>query len=550
MSMILFDEDARRRLLTGVDALADTVAVTLGPRGRTVVLGRASGAPTFTSDGATVAGELTLADPYANLGVSLLREVAGRTKEAAGDGTTTATVLAQAMIHGGLRAVAAGASVVALRRGMDAAVSAVIERLIATARPAQGRAELAAVAGLATRDAEIGGLVATAFEKVGPDGVISVEESGAAATELDFVEGLRLTCGYLSRHMVTDGDRLEAALDDPYVLLHDGKVDQLSALLPLLRAVLPTGRPLLVVADDVRNDALATLLLNNVEDSFRSVAVKTPELGNTRKATLHDVAVLTGAQVIAPEAGLRLDRVGLEVLGTARRVVVTRDDTTIIGGAGDEAAVQRRIAQIRTELAAAPSDFERDRHRSRIARLAGGVCVVRVGGTTETEVRERQARVHDGIAAARAAATTGIVAGGGAALVHAGAALCDDLGFVGDERAGVRAVRGALAEPLRRIAGNAGASGPMVAARVAELPVHGGWNANTGAFGDLLAEGVADPVEVVRTALCNAASVAGMVLTTDALVVDTPSARVVDFPVGHSHSHGDDGHTHGHGHSH
>ncbi|MET8354880.1 chaperonin GroEL [Micromonospora sp. NPDC005206] len=553
MPEILFDEAARRRLQAGIDALADAVKVTLGPRGRTVVLGRPGGPPSITTDGASVAAELTLGDPYADLGARLAREVAGATKTEAGDGTTTAIVLAQAMTRHGLRAIAAGASPVAVRRGMDAAVDSASGHLRRSARPVAGYADLAAVATNAAQDREIGELVATALEKAGPDGVVTVEESEAARTDLDLLDGLRLPTGYLSPYMVTNPQRLTAVLDDPYVLLHYGRIDTLAEFLPLLERVVATGRSLLVVADDVVNDALATLLLNNVEGSFRSVAVKAPELGNSRKSILRDVAALTGGEMITPEAGLRLDQVGLEVLGRARRIVVTRDDTTIIGGAGDVAAVHRHIAQIRTELAVATSDWERERHRMRIARLAGGVCVLRVGGHTEVERRERKQRVDEAVSATRAAARGGVVAGGGTALVKARAAL-DNLPASGDERTGVGMVRRALAEPLRWIAANGGADGPAVAEHVAELPEHVGYDARTGRYLDLLAEGVADPVNVTLCALRNAASVTGMLLTTEAAVIGTASSRVVDFNVGHSHSedghHGHHGQTHVHGDSH
>ncbi|WP_328852624.1 molecular chaperone GroEL [Micromonospora globbae] len=543
MPEILFAESARRRLRAGVDALAEAAAVTLGPRGRTVVLARPAGPPRVTSDGAEVAAALTLDDPYADLGRRLVREAAEVTRREAGGGGTTAVVLVQAMARHGLRAVAAGASPVAVRRGMDAAVDAVRAHLRREARPVAGFADLAAVATTAAGDREVGELVAAAWEKVGPDGVVTVEEWDATGTEADLLDGMRLPGGYLSPYMVTDPQRTVAVLDDPYVLAHDGRIGAVAEFLPLLRQVVATGRPLLVIAEDVVDDALATLLLNNVEDSFRSVAVRATELGETRRETLRDVAALTGGELVTPEAGLRLADVGLGMLGEARRVVVTRTDTTIVGGAGTEAARHRRVAGIRAQLAAATSDWERERHRLRIARLSGGVCVLRVGGHTEVERRARGQRVAEAVAAARGAARDGVVAGGGSALVKARAVLAA-LPASGDERAGVEVVRHALGEPLRRIAANGGADGASVAERVADLPGHVGYDARTGDYRDLLGEGVGDPVGVVLRALEAAASVTGMLLTTEAAVTGTVSSRVVDFHVGHRH--GEDGHHHPH----
>ncbi|MEU4678377.1 molecular chaperone GroEL [Micromonospora sp. NPDC023737] len=546
MPEILFDESARRRLQRGVDALADAVRVTLGPHGRTVVLGRPGGGlPSVTADGDTVAAGLSLDDPYANLGLRLAREAGETTRSHVGDGATTAIVLCQAMTRHGLRAIAAGASPVALKRGIGRAVDAVDAHLRGRARPVAGVADLAGVATNAVRDRELGELVAAALDKAGPDGVVTVEASEAAGTEMDLLDGLRLPAGYLSPYMAMDPQRMMAVLDDPYVLLHDGRIDALAELLPLLERVVATGRPLLVIADDVVDDALATLLLNNVEESLRSVAVKAPELGGTRIETLRDVAALTGAELIAPEAGLRLGRVGLEVLGSARRVVVTRDDTTVVGGAGGEAAVHQRIRQIRTRLAEATSDWERDRLRVRIARLAGGVCLLRVGGHTEVEREARMQRVERALSAGRAAARDGVIAGGGAALVKAGTAL-DGLPALGDEQIGVYVVREALAEPLRWIATNAGADGAHVAAHVASLPEQIGYDARSGDYRDLLGEGIVDPVSVALRALRTAASVTGALLTTEAVVTGTASSRTVDFYVGHRH--GEDGHHHGHEH--
>ncbi|MEU5567539.1 Hsp60 family chaperonin [Micromonospora musae] len=543
MPEILFDESARRRLQRGVDALADAVRVTLGPQGRSVVLGRPGGGPpSVTTDGDTVAAELALDDPYANLGLRLTTEVAGATRSQAGDGATTAVVLCQAMTRQGLRAIAAGASPVAVKRGIEAAVDAVGGRLRHRARPVTDFAVLAGVATNAAHDRELGTLVAVALDKAGRDGVVTVEESEAVDAEMELLDGLRLPAGYLSPYMVTDPQGMVAVLDDPYVLLHHGRIDSLAEFLPLLERVVAAGRPLFVIADDVVDEALATLLLNNVEDSLRSVAVKAPELGNTHKETLRDAAALTGAEVVTPEAGLRLGRVGLEVLGRARRIVVSREDTTIIGGAGSEAARHQRIRQLQARLDAAASDWERERLRTRIAQLGGGVCLLRVGGHTEVERRARKQRVEHAVSASRAAVRDGVIAGGGSALVKARVVL-DGLPGHGDERTGVCVVRDALAEPLRWIATNAGADGPAVAEYVAGLPEHIGYDARSRDYRDLLGEGIADPVAVTLCALRTAASVTGALLTTEAVVTGTVSSRVVDFNVGHRH--GEDGHHHG-----
>jgi chaperonin GroEL len=536
-----FDEVARRLLERGVDALADTVKVTIGPKGRNVVIDKKFGSPTITNDGVTIAREVELEDPYENLGAQLAKEVATKTNDIAGDGTTTATVLAQAMVHHGLRAVAAGAEPMSVKRGIDAAVDAVTDRLLADARPVDEKSEIAAVAGISAQDGDIGTLIAEAFDKVGKDGVITVEESQTFGTELEFTEGMQFDKGYLSPYMVTDPERMEAVLEDAYVLLHQGKISTVADLLPLLEKVIQSGKPLFVVAEDVDGEALATLVVNKIRGTFTGIAVKAPGFGDRRKAMLQDMAVLTGAQVVAPEVGLKLDQVGLEVLGTARRIVVTKDDTTIVDGGGESTDIEARIAQIRLEIENTDSNWDREKLQERLAKLAGGVCVISVGAATEVELKERKHRIEDAISATRAAIEEGIVPGGGSALIHAGSAL-DKLELTGDELTGVRVVRSALVEPMRWIAENAGENGYVVVATVNsdESPV--GFNAETGEYGELVSQGVIDPVKVTRSALQNAASIAGMLLTTEVLVVDKPEEPEPEA-AGH-------GHGHGHGHSH
>jgi chaperonin GroEL len=536
-----FDEAARRHLEHGVDALADTVKVTLGPRGRNVVIDRKFGSPTITNDGVTIAREIELEDPFENIGAQLAKEIATKTNDVAGDGTTTATVLGQAMVHLGLRAVTAGAAPLAVKRGIDAAVEAVNNSLLEAARPVDDKAEVAAVAAVSAQDRTIGTLIAEAFDKVGKDGVITVEESQTFGTELEFTEGMQFDKGYISPYMVTDPERMEAVLEDAYVLLHQGKISAVADLLPLLEQVVQAAKPLLIVAEDVDGEALSTLVVNKIRGTFTGVAVKAPGFGDRRKAMLQDMAVLTGAQVVSPEVGLKLDQVGLEVLGRARRVVVTKDDTTIIDGAGAPADVEARIAQIKGEIERTDSDWDREKLQERLAKLAGGVCVIRVGAATEVELKERKHRIEDAISATRAAIEEGIVAGGGTALIHAGEVLEDDLGLTGDERTGVGVVRKSLAEPLRWIAENAGENGYVVVARVSELPLGQGLDVSTGEYGDLIAAGVLDPVKVTRSALQNAASIAGMLLTTEVAVAERPEDPEADAAGGHGHGHG-----HGH----
>ncbi len=532
-----FDEDARRALERGVNALADAVKVTLGPRGRNVVIDKKYGAPTITNDGVTVAREVELENPYENLGAQLAKEVATKTNDVAGDGTTTATVLAQAMVREGLRTVAAGANPMALKKGIDAAVKAVSDRLLETAREVKDKDEIANVATVSAQDRQIGDLIAEAFDKVGKDGVITVEESNTMGLELEFTEGLQFDKGYISPYFVTDSERMEAVLEDPYVLLNQGKISSIADLLPLLEKVAQTGKPLLVIAEDVEGEALSTLVVNRIRGRFTSVAVKAPGFGDRRKAMLEDMAILTGGQVVSPDLGLKLDQVGLEVLGRARRVVVTNDTTTIVDGAGDHAAIEDRIRQIRLEIERTDSDWDREKLQERLAKLAGGVCVIRVGAATEVELKEKKHRMEDAVSATRAAIEEGIVAGGGSALVHAASVLDGDLDLTGDEAVGVSIVRKAVDEPLRWIAQNAGYEGSVTVFKVRELGSGQGFNAATGEYGDLIAGGVIDPVKVTRSALQNAASIASMLLTTETLVVEKPEPKEPEAGHGHSHGH-------------
>ena len=536
--ILQFDDSARRALERGVDALANAVKVTLGPKGRNVVIDKKWGAPTITNDGVTIAKEVELDDPYENLGAQLAKEVATKTNDVAGDGTTTATVLAQAMVHEGLRNVAAGAAPSALNRGIAAAVDAVSEQLLATAREIGGKDEIAHVATISAQDAGVGELIAEAFDKVGKDGVITVEESSTTELELDFSEGMQFDKGYLSPYFVTDTERMETVLEDAYILIHQNKISAVSELLPLLEKVLTAGKPLFIVAEDVDGEALSTLVVNKIRGTFTAAAVKAPGFGDRRKAILQDLAVLTGAEVISPELGTKLDQVGLEVLGTARRIVVTKDDTTVIDGAGDKAAVEARVQQLRAEIERTDSDWDREKLQERLAKLAGGVCVIKVGAHTEVELKEKKHRIEDAVSATRAAIEEGIVAGGGSALVHAVSVLDDRLGLAGDEATGVEIVRRAAAEPLRWIAENAGLEGYVVVDKVRQQPAGSGFDAAAGEYVDLLATGIIDPVKVTRSALRNAASIASMVLTTETLVVDKPEEEQAAAAAGHGHGHG------------
>ncbi|CAB4944752.1 unannotated protein [freshwater metagenome] len=511
--------------------------VTLGPKGRNVVINKKWGAPTITNDGVTIAREIELEDPYENLGAQLAKEVATKTNDVAGDGTTTATVLAQAMVREGLKQVAAGASPMDIKRGIDKAVTAMIDELHRVARPVAGKEEIAQVATISSQDSEIGSLIADAFDKVGKDGVISVEESSTTAMELEFTEGMQFDKGYISPYFVTDQERMEAVLEDGRVLLVQGKISSVQELLPLLEKVVQASKPLLIIAEDVDGEALSTLVVNRIRGTFSSVAVKAPAFGDRRKAVLEDIAVLTGAQVVSAEVGLKLDQVGLEVLGSARRIIVTKDNTTIVDGGGEHSAVSDRVAQIKNEIERTDSDWDKEKLQERLAKLSGGVVVIKVGAHTEVELKEKKHRIEDAVSATRAAIEEGIVAGGGAALVQAAAVLTSDLGLTGDQATGVGIVRRSAVEPLRWIAENAGERGYVVVSKVAELPLGHGLNAATGEYVDMIAAGVIDPVKVTRSALQNAASIAAMLLTTEVLVVEKKEEEPAAGGNGHGHGH-------------
>jgi chaperonin GroEL len=539
-----FDEQARRSLERGVNALADTVKVTLGPKGRNVVIDKSYGSPTITNDGVTIAREIELEDPFENLGAQLVKEVATKTNDVAGDGTTTATVLAQAMIKEGLRNIAAGAAPSQVKIGIDAAVTALTDRLSELAQPVQSREEMASVATLSAQDRAIGDLVGEAMDKVGKDGVITVEESSTTGVELDYTEGMQFDKGYISPYFVTDAERMEAVLEDAYILIHQQKVSALAELLPLLEKVAQAGKPLLIIAEDVEGEALSTLVVNKMRGLFTSVAVKAPGFGDRRKAMLQDMAILTGGQVIAPEVGLKLDQIGVESLGRARRIVVTKENTTIVDGAGTKADVDARVGELCAEIERTDSDWDREKLQERVAKLAGGVCVIRVGAHTEVEMKERKHRLEDAISATRAAVEEGIVIGGGAALVHASTILTDGLGRTGDQGVGVELVRKAVAEPLRWIAENAGLEGYVSVAKVLEAPDAIGLDASTGELVNLVDRGIIDPVKVTKSALTNAASIASLLLTTETLVVEKKDEEPAAHGHGHGHSHGPGGHTH------
>jgi len=537
-----FDEDARRALERGIDKLADAVKVTLGPKGRNVVLSKSFGAPVITNDGVTIARDIELDDPYENLGAQLAKSVATKTNDVAGDGTTTATVLAQALVNAGMKNVAAGASPSALKRGIDKAVDAVSDALDKAATPISGEQSIAHVATISAQDATIGELLGEAFTKVGKDGVITVEESQTLTTELEFTEGMQFDKGFISPYFVTDPEAGDASFENPYILITTQKISTVAELLPLLEKVIETNRPLVIVAEDVEGEALSTLVVNAIRKTFPAVAVKAPYFGDRRKAFLQDLAIVTGAQVVAPEVGLKLDQSGLEVLGTAGRVVVTKDTTTVTHGTASQDEIDARVAQIRKEIETSDSDWDREKLQERLAKLAGGVGVIKVGAATEVELKERKFRIEDAISATRAAIEEGIVAGGGAALVHAVSALEGDLGLSGDDATGVAIVRTALVEPLRWIANNAGLEGYVVVSKVRDLGANEGLNAATGEYGDLLAAGVVDPVKVTKAALANAGSVASVVLSTQSAIVEKPAEPEHDH--GHDHGHG---HSHSHG---
>jgi chaperonin GroEL len=531
---ITFDETTRRALERGVDQLADAVKITLGPRGRHVVLEQKYGGPSITNDGVTIARAIELTDPCENLGAQLAKSVATKTNDVAGDGTTTATVLAQAMVRGGLHNVAAGANPTSLGRGIAAAADAIAKALAAKATPVAGQQAIAQVATVSSRDPKIGALIGEAMTKVGEDGVITVEESSTMATELEITEGIAFDKGYISPYFVSDPERMEAVLTDAYILLHRDKISSIQDLLPLLEQVSQAGKPLLIVAEDVEGEALSTLVVNAIRKTLSVVAIKAPFFGDRRNAFMEDLAVVTGAQVINPEIGLTLSEVGPEVLGRARRIVVTKDDTTIVDGGGNQTDVDARAAQLRREIEEIDSDWDREKLQERLAKLSGGVAVIKVGAATETELKERKARIEDAVSAARAAAEEGIVPGGGVALVHVADSV-GDLGLHGDEATGVAIVRAASAAPVRWIAANAGFEGSVVVAKVRDMQWSHGFDAEAQTYCDLVAAGIVDPVKVTRSAIVNAASIARMVILTESAVVDKP---VKASAAGHGHGHG------------
>jgi chaperonin GroEL len=520
--MIAFDEEARRGLERGMNVLADAVKVTLGPRGRNVVLEKKWGAPTITNDGVSIAKEIELEDPWEKIGAELVKEVAKKTDDVAGDGTTTATVLAQALVREGLRNVAAGANPMSLKRGIEKAVDAVAEQLLNVAKQVETKEQIAATASISAADTTVGEIIAEAMDKVGKEGVITVEESNTFGLELELTEGMRFDKGYISPYFATDAERMEAVLDDPYILITNSKISSVKDLLPLLEKVMQSGKPLAIIAEDVEGEALATLVVNKIRGTFKSVAVKAPGFGDRRKAMLTDMAILTGGQVISEDVGLKLESATLDLLGRARKVVVTRDETTIVEGAGDQDQIQGRVNQIRTEIERSDSDYDREKLQERLAKLAGGVAVIKVGAATEVELKERKHRIEDAVRNAKAAVEEGVVAGGGVALLQSGASAFEKLDLEGDEATGANIVRIALEAPLKQIAVNAGYEGGVVAEKVRGLEVGHGLNAATGEYVDMLAAGVPDPAKVVRSALQNAASIAALFLTTEAVVADKP----------------------------
>jgi chaperonin GroEL len=523
--IIHFNEEARRGLERGLNILADTVKVTLGPRGRNVVLEKKWGAPTITNDGVSIAKEIELDDPFEKIGAELVKEVAKKTDDVAGDGTTTATVLAQALVREGLRNVAAGADPISLKRGIEKAVSAVIAELINNAKPVETKEQIAATASISAGDSQIGELIAEAIDKVGREGVVTVEESNTFGIELELTEGMRFDKGYVSAYMVTDPERQEAVLEDAYVLIANSKISNIKELLPVVDKVIQAGKPLLIIAEDIEGEALATLIVNKMRGIFKSVAVKAPGFGDRRKAMLQDIAILTGGQVIAEEVGLKLENTTLDLLGRARKVVITKDETTIVEGAGAADMIAGRVEQIRREIDNTDSDYDREKLQERLAKLAGGVAVIKAGAATEVELKERKHRIEDAVRNAKAAVEEGIVAGGGVALLQAGKTAFEKLELVGDEATGANIVRVAISAPLKQIAINAGLEPGVVAEKVASLPSGEGLNAATGEYVDMLKAGINDPVKVTRSALQNAASIAGLFLTTEAVVAEKPEPQ-------------------------
>jgi chaperonin GroEL len=520
--LIAFNEDARRGLERGMNTLADAVKVTLGPKGRNVVLEKKWGAPTITNDGVSIAKEIELEDPYEKIGAELVKEVAKKTDDVAGDGTTTATVLAQAMVREGLRNVAAGSNPMALKRGIEKAVEAVSEQLLGLAKDIETKEQIASTASISAADVQVGEIIAEAMDKVGKEGVITVEESNTFGLDLEMTEGMRFDKGYISAYFVTDAERMEAVLEDPYILIANQKVSNVKDLLPVLEKVMQSGKPLLILSEDVDGEALSTLVVNKIRGTFKSAAVKAPGFGDRRKAMLQDIAILTGGQVISEEVGLKLDSTGLELLGQARKVVVTKDETTIVEGAGDSDQIAGRVNQIRAEIEKSDSDYDREKLQERLAKLAGGVAVIKVGAATEVELKERKHRIEDAVRNAKAAVEEGIVAGGGVSLVQASDRAFEKLELEGDEATGAAIVKFASEAPLKQIAINAGLEGGVVAEKVRNLEAGFGLNAATGEYVDMVAEGIIDPAKVTRSALQNAASIAALFLTTEAVVADKP----------------------------
>lgn len=527
--IIEFNEKARRALMAGADKLADTVKVTLGPKGRNVVLEKKYGTPTITHDGVTVAKEIDLEDPYENIGAQLIKEVATKTQDVAGDGTTTATILAQTMIHEGMKNVAAGANPMLLKRGIDKAVSQVVKGIRDSSKPIQTREEVAQVAAISAADVEIGNLIADAMEKVGKDGVITVEESQTLGTQLEVVEGLQFDKGYISPYMVTDAERMEAVLEEPYILIVNKKLAAVAEMLPLLEKVMQAGKPMLIIAEDVEGEALATIVVNKIRGTFTAVAAKAPGFGDRRKAMLEDIAIVTGGTVITEELGVKLENVTLDMLGRASKIKVTKEDTTIVEGKGTTEAIQGRIKQIKREIEESDSEFDREKLQERLAKLAGGVAVVKVGAASETELKEKKHRIEDALSATKAAVEEGIVPGGGVVLINSIAAI-NPGSLSGDERTGAEIVQRALEEPLRQLAENAGFEGSVVVEKVKTLSKGEGLDVLTGEYGDMSKAGIIDPVKVTRSALQNAASVASMVLTTEATVAEKPEEKKEAVP--------------------
>lgn len=528
--IIAFDEEARRGLERGLNTLADAVKVTLGPRGRNVVLEKKWGAPTITNDGVSIAKEIELDDPYEKIGAELVKEVAKKTDDVAGDGTTTATVLAQALVREGLRNVAAGADPISLKKGIEKAVAAITAELLESAKEVESKDQIAATASISAADPEIGQLIAEAIDKVGKEGVVTVEESQTFGTELELTEGMRFDKGYINPYFVTDPERQEAVFEDPYILIANQKISNIKDLLPIVDKVIQDGKELVIIAEDVEGEALATLVLNKIRGIFKSVAVKAPGFGDRRKAQLQDIAILTGGQVVTEEVGLKLENATLDLLGRARKVIVTKDETTIVEGAGDGAQIEGRVTQIRREIDNTDSDYDREKLQERLAKLAGGVAVIKAGAATEVELKERKHRIEDAVRNAKAAVEEGIVPGGGVALIQSGKKALDALELSGDEATGANIVRVAIEAPLKQIALNAGLEPGVVANKVSELPAGHGLNAATGEYGDLFAQGIIDPAKVTRSALQNAASIAGLFLTTEAVVADKPEK--VSAPAG------------------